>query len=75
MAIDCPYCGEPKMASGLRGHVVTMNDEAHGPLGTVPDDFEEPEQARPIVSSSTDASESELKGEGGLVSRLRKRLG
>lgn len=49
MPITCPYCGEPNTKMGLRGHITIQDDDQHGPLGQVPDDFEETEAGREVV--------------------------
>ncbi|MFB6219577.1 MAG: hypothetical protein ABEH77_10480, partial [Halobacteriaceae archaeon] len=49
MALTCPYCGEENTAMGLRGHVTINDDEDHGPLGQVPDDFRETEAGQAVT--------------------------
>lgn len=39
--VECPYCDEKIFRNALYGHVSATQDEAHGPRGTVPDDYED----------------------------------
>lgn len=80
MALTCPYCGEQNTAMGLRGHITINDDEDHGPLGQVPEDFEETEAGREVVEHETsrramfqtgmegDREESEERG--GILGRI-----
>ena len=49
MAVTCPYCGEPNTKMGLRGHITISEDDEHGPLGQIPDDFDETEAGKEVA--------------------------
>lgn len=77
MAVQCPYCGESKSESGLRGHILLQNDPTHGPLGQFPDDYESPvgtDEWDAIRDIGSESDEEDERAGGGL-GRLRSLLG
>lgn len=80
MALTCPYCGEPNTRMGLRGHITINDDDDHGPLGQVPDDFDETEAGREVAEyederramfqTGMEGDREEAEERGGILGRL-----
>jgi len=64
MPTTCPYCGEPNTKMGLRGHITIHDDDQHGPLGQIPDGFEESEAGR-AVAEYEDQRRAQFQTSGG----------